>query len=176
MSSLREGELEFVFEGAVSARKFDGDDHRLTHCMKAVDFIIEFVNRYLFVEVKDPQNSRDTEQNKRKWIEKFTSGRLDHSLKYKYRDSFLYEWAAGRGDKPIVYVVLIALDSLDGALMSSRQDQLRKILPESGPGSQPWVRPIVEGCVVLNIESWNRTSQGCSVRRQVTEAAGEKLP
>ena len=126
MSSLTEGELEFVFEGAVSARKFDGDDHGLTHCMKAVDFIIEFVNRYLFVEVKDPQDSRATEQNRREWIEKFTSGRLDHSLKYKYRDSFLYEWAAGRGDKPIVYVVLIALDSLDGALMLSRQDQLRE--------------------------------------------------
>ena len=125
MSSLTEGELEFLFEGAVSTRKFDGDDHRLTHCMKAVDFIIEFVNRYLFVEVKDPQDSRATEKNRREWIEKFTSGRLDHSFKYKYRGSFLYEWAAGRGDKPIVYVVLIALDTLEPALMSSIQEWMQ---------------------------------------------------
>ena len=176
MSSLTEGELEFVFEGAVSARKFDGHDHGLTHCMKAVDFIIEFTDKYLFVEVKDPQDSRATEQNRREWIEQFTSGRLDHSLKYKYRDSFLYEWAAGRCDKPIVYVVLIALDSLDGALMLSRQDQLRRILPKSGPGSQPWVRPIVQECVVLNIASWNRTLQDCSVRRRAPAVAGEQLP
>ena len=176
MSSLTEGELEFLFEGAVSARKFDGHDHGLTHCMKAVDFIIEFVNRYLFVEVKDPQDSRATEKNRREWIEKFTSGRLDHSLKYKYRDSFLYEWAAGRGDKPIVYVVLIALDSLDGALMLSRQDQLRRILPKSGPGSQPWFRPIVQECLVLNIASWNRQVPGCRVRRRVPAVAGEQSP
>ena len=42
MYRLTEGELEFVFESAVSARKFDGPDHDLSHCMKAVDFIVEF--------------------------------------------------------------------------------------------------------------------------------------
>ena len=176
MPSLMEGELEFVFEGAVSARKFDGHDHGLTHCMKAVDFIIEFTDKYLFIEVKDPQSSGTTDNRRRQWIEKFTSGRLDHSLKYKYRDSFLYEWAAGRGDKPIVYVVLIALDSLDGALMLSRQDQLRRILPKSGPGSQPWFRPIVQECLVLNIASWNRQVPGCRVRRRVPAVAGEQSP
>ena len=37
---------------------------------------------------------------------------IDEDLKYKYRDSFLYEWAAGRVDKPVDYLILIALDSL----------------------------------------------------------------
>lgn len=60
MSSLTEGELEFVFEGAVSARKFDGHD----------------------VEIKDPQDSRAPETC--------------------------------------------------------------KILPKPGPGSQPWVRLMVQ--------------------------------
>jgi len=172
---LVEGELEFGFTGAVSVRKFDGDDHRLTHCMKAVDFIIEFKGKYLFVEVKDPQDSGAIENCRRSWIKTFTSGTLDHNLKYKYRDSFLYEWGEGRAEKPIVYVVLIALDTLDSPLMLSRQDQLRRILPISGPGSRSWVRPIADGCVVLNIESWNRRFQGCPIRRRVPSVTGEQF-
>jgi len=140
MYRLTEGELEFVFEGAVSARRFDGPDHGLSHCMKAVDFIVEFQDQYLFVEVKDPQGSGFQEQNRNTWIEEFTSSKFDHKLKYKYRDSFLYEWWAGRGDKLITYVVLIALDSLDSALMGTRQDQLRRILPTGTP--EPWIRPM----------------------------------
>lgn len=167
MCRLTEGELEFVFEGAVSARKFDGRDHGLSHCMKAVDFIVEFQNQYLFVEIKDPQNSGATEDRRRKWIEDFTSSRLDQALKYKYRDSFLYEWCAGRGDKLITYVVLIALDSLEPALMGPRQDQLARILPTGAP--EPWIRPIVQRCVILNIESWNRTFQDSSVRRRAPD-------
>ncbi|HBP53652.1 MAG TPA: hypothetical protein DD643_04610 [Synechococcus sp. UBA8638] len=145
MYHLTEGELEFVFEDAVSARKFDGHDHGLSHCMKAVDFIIEFQDKYLFIEVKDPQNSDATEDCRRQWIKKLTSKQLDQDLKYKYRDSFLYEWCAGRGDKPITYVVLIALDSLDSALMGARQDELRRILPTGTPlshGSAPWLRGV----------------------------------
>jgi len=172
MCRLREGELEFVFEGAVSARKFDGPDHGLSHCMKAVDFIVEFQDQYLFIEVKDPQNSDATEDCRSQWIEKFTSKQLDQTLKYKYRDSFLYEWCAGRGDKPITYVVLIALYSLDSALMVTRQDELDRILPARDT-PKSWIRPMAQGCLVLNIESWNRTLPGtlpgCSVRRRAPE-------
>ena len=125
MSSLTEGELEFLFEGAVSARKFDGHDHGLTHCMKAVDFIIEFTDKYLFIEVKYPQSSGTTDDRRRQWIKELKSEKFVHNLKYKYRDSFLYEWGAGRGDKPIVYVVLIALDTLEPALMSSIQEWMQ---------------------------------------------------
>ena len=82
MYRLTEGELEFVFEGAVSAWKFDGPDHDLT-CMKAVDFIVEFQDKYLFIEVKDPHNSCAPEDRRRQWIEDFTSSRLDQALKYK---------------------------------------------------------------------------------------------
>ena len=172
MLTLEEGELYFTFEGVVSAREFDGPDHGLSHCMKAVDFIVEFTHKYLFIEVKDPQDSGATSKDRNKWIQKFASGSLE-DLKHKYRDSFLYEWAAGRGDKPIVYVVLIALDSLDPALLSARQDKLHQILPKSGPGSRPWVRPIVQECIVLNIATWNRMLPGCTVTRKVPAGAGD---
>ena len=125
--------------------------------MKAVDFVIELTDRYLFVEVKDPQNSQAQQGNSQQWARQFTSGKLDQDLKYKYRDSFLYEWASGRADKPIVYAVLVALDSLDSAIIETRGRELTRNLPQSGPDSQPWVRPIVSRCLIFNMDSWNRT-------------------
>ena len=167
MIVLTEGELEFSFDGVVSARKFDGDDHGLSHCMKAVDFIVELANGYLFVEVKDPQASGAIEHGGSGWIDDFTSERADQDLQYKYRDSFLYELGSGRADKPIVYVMLIALDTLDDALITTGQDRLTGKLPVLGPNSTPWVCPFVNGCLVVNIESWNRTFHDYPVRRIV---------
>ena len=51
--TFTEGELQITVTDAVSARKFDGDSHRLSHCMKAVDFIVELPDCYLFIEFKD---------------------------------------------------------------------------------------------------------------------------
>ena len=56
MTAFTEGDLRVEFRGVVEARKFDGSDHGLSHCMKAVDFIVELPERYLFIEFKDPQN------------------------------------------------------------------------------------------------------------------------
>ena len=53
MTLLREGDLEVEFVDANNGRKFD-EEYGLSHCMKAVDFIVEFEDRYLFIEFKDP--------------------------------------------------------------------------------------------------------------------------
>ena len=157
MTVLREGNLQITINNAIEARKFDDDArHGLSHCMKAVDFVVELPNRYLFIEVKDPQAPRVPAKAGSKYHKKFQSGQLDEELKYKYRDSFLYEWAAGRADKPVFYLVLIALDTLPAPLLQSRQSALEQKLPLKGPKSSPWPRPIVEGCGVFNIDSWNR--------------------
>jgi len=63
---LTEGDLSFTFNGALSAIQFDdGSTHGLTHCMKAVDFVVEFQDYYLFVEVKDPDHPSAQSQNKK---------------------------------------------------------------------------------------------------------------
>jgi hypothetical protein len=54
---LRVGELVFDFVGALSAELFDGQAHGLSHCMRAVDVIVEYSDRDLFVEVKDPDHT-----------------------------------------------------------------------------------------------------------------------
>ena len=104
MTTIVENDLAVTFPNSVSARRFDdGAIHGLTHCMKAVDFIVEFPDRMVFVEFKDPQDSAAPEHQTRDYIAKFKSGVIDDQLKTKFRDTFLYEWASGRVNKPIDY-------------------------------------------------------------------------
>ena len=129
MKVLQEGNLSVSIDGELQAWKFDGPSHGLSHCMKAVDLIVEFPSHYLFLEFKDPQHPEATSQSREKFIHEFMGGSLDEDLKYKYRDSFLYEWASGRANKPVHYFVLIADDALTDAELIARTDALARILP-----------------------------------------------
>ena len=154
--SLTEGSLQITISDAteiVAWRKFDGPEHGLSHCMKGVDFIIELADRYQFIEIKDPQYPQESASEYR---QRFTSGSIDRDFMYKYRDTFLYEFASGRADKPIYYLMLIALDTLKPADLQHRQRQMERKLPLSGPGGSQWKRPIVSGCAVFNLDTWNR--------------------
>lgn len=144
--TLTERTLQITFNGAIRARKFDDRTHGLSHCMKAVDFIVEFSKCYLFVEIKDPISP---EQYRRRLERR----ELDASLKYKFRDSFLYEWASGRANKTIDYYVLIT--GIDKQLLRRRYEELIRNLPLQGPASRPWRRPIVRKVGIFNVETWN---------------------
>lgn len=159
---LTEGRLQFTFNNVVDARKFDGSAHGLSDCMKAVDFIVERDDRYLFIEVKDPQACPSSIDGYR---ESFISGQIDEVFKYKYRDSFLYEWASGRADKPIYYLMLIGLDTLTGRHLHTRQRAMEGKLPSARRNIPQWARPIVTGCGVFNIAAWNRRFPDYPVQR-----------
>ena len=166
MTVFTEGNLQLTVHNAVNARKFDGPDHGLSHCMKAVDFVVELPDRYLFIEFKDPDHPQSSEQNRKEFEESFRTGQVDEDLKYKYRDSFLYEWASGRADKPIYYYVLVASDTLDRTQLTERTDDLRRKLPIAGPVE--WASNIVEDCAVFNIQSWNETFPDYPIVRLAT--------
>ena len=154
--TLTEGALQITFNNAINGRKFDDQQqHRLSHCMKAVDFVVELPKRYLFIEIKDPVAPQASQAHGKHFLQRFKSGQLDESLKYKYRDSFLYEWASGRADKPIDYFVLITGLGKPGLLR--RHDELKRKLPLSGPNSRPWTKPIVNRIGVFNMATWNST-------------------
>ena len=154
MTILTEDRLQITVTGEVSARKFDDKNHRLSRCMKAVDFIIEFDDHYMFIELKDPQHPNARESNQTEFIRSFRAGEIDKDLKRKYRDSLLYEWASGRADKPIDYYVLCAWDRLDSASLGRRTDKLKSILPGHGPDGNPW--RMVRNCEVFNLDKWNK--------------------
>ncbi len=166
MTVLVEGNLQITIQNAISARRFDDPDtHGLSHCMKAVDFVVEFSDYYLFIEIKDPQHPDAPERETNRFARSFLSGELDDDLRFKYRDSLLYKWAEERADKPVDYLVLIALDRLGPSDLLDRQEELQRILPLQRPGPQPWPRPLVRSCGVFNIESWNRSFPALRVSR-----------
>ena len=156
MITLRERNLQITFPQGVKARKFDDPKSHGLSCMKAVDFIVEEADRVLFIEIKDPDDPNAEETRRKEFVRKFLSGGLDNDLKYKYRDTFLYQWASGSVGKPIFYWVIIAMDKLTEAVLSTRTDDLRRKLPLNGPPSGEWKQPIVAGCMVFNIDTWNR--------------------
>ena len=77
--------------------------------MKAVDWILELPERICFIEIKDPDapGARD-HGDRNDFLQELLSGKLSGDLATKFRDSFLYEWACNRVDKPISYYVIIA--------------------------------------------------------------------
>ena len=167
---FQEGDLKIEFKSVFDARKFDDAGHGLSHCMKAVDFIVERSDCYLFIEFKDLQDPGIPAQNKHKVIQGFLRGMIDEDLKYKYRDSFLYEWAAGRADKPVDYLVLVGLDSLTARELVARTDDLKRKLPLQKSRSNPWARPFVRSCTVFNLASWNSNLPNFPVSRLTTSS------
>jgi hypothetical protein len=163
MTVLREGNLEIRLPVNAIGRRFDGDDHGLSHCMKAVDFVVELPDRIYFIEVKNPDQSQ-SEERKTAYSLELSSGRIDEELKTKFRDTWLYEWAERRTTKPVYYLVLIAFDRLTAAELSVRKSGISRKLPVLGPENRPWGRAFVRGCAVLNVTAWNRMLQDMPVR------------
>ena len=165
-----EGDLKIEIKGVVNAWKFDEPSgHGLNHCMKAVDFIVERPNCYQFIEFKDPQDPRAIGRiQQQSFVQNFQSGIIDEDLKYKYRDSFLYEWASGRAAKPVHFLVLVALNTLTPTELINRTDALKKKLPlrRSKPG--PWLCPFVRSCNVFNLNTWNYYNTDLPVSRLST--------
>lgn len=157
---IQEDDLEFNFSDAIDAIKFDDHEHALTHCMKAVDFIVELSEAYLFVEVKDPSHPKALIHNVEEFQENINSGKLREDLVKKYRDSFVYRWAEEKLEKPIHFLSLITIEE---ALLRNFQDELHQNLPFTGPVR--WIRPIVQSCHVINIDAWNRNFPKWPVRR-----------
>jgi len=166
MKVVVEGGLEFQLPADATVRKFDADDtHGLSHCMKAVDFIIEWKDRIFFVEFKDPETPASRPKDRQKFLKKFLTGQIDSDLKTKYRDSFLYEWGCNRAENRINYLVLIAVEGLGPAELLNRTDALKRQLPLMGPFGKEWPRPFVAGCVVLNVATWNQQLPQFPVKR-----------
>ena len=158
MTTLKEGNLEIRFPSGTNARKFDvGPTHGLSHCMKAVDWIVELPDRIYFIEIKDPDNPQAQPHNKKEFAKKLLAEERDADLIKKFRDSFVYEWACDRVGKPIHYWVVIGLDALNEAELLNGKDALERQLPVCGPSSGEWKRNVVESCSVFTMQTWNRS-------------------
>lgn len=153
-TTLQEGELRIDLPSSAQGAKFDDQTHGLSHCMKAVDWIIDVPDRVYFVELKDLDASAATLHDQRsKYLDDLEAGRKDDDLVRKFRDSFIYRWASGQVGKPITYLVVIACRALDRAMLLQRTDTLRRKLPSGVP--DVWTQAIAEDVLVLNERTWN---------------------
>ena len=166
MTVFTEGDLQISFPSSATARKFDdGSTHGLCHCIKAVDFIVELTDRFLFIEIKDPEDPKANPKDRQTFIPEFLVTGISEDLKYKYRDSFLYEWASEKADKPIYYLVLIAISGLTEADFIARADDLKRKIPLHGPSGGVWKRQIVGDVIVFNLSVWNKHLKDFPIQR-----------
>lgn len=158
--ALVEDDLEFYFNNAISAIRFDDDGTHGNNTMKRVDFIAEYADRYIFIEVKDPDNPVAT--NPEAFRGKLIGGNLIPDLAGKYRDSLCFHTLCGKTEKPIYYVVLLSMTALEPALLLNKQDELHRCLPMSHIS---WSKKAAEGCLILNLTQYKEYFGATSVRR-----------
>ncbi|RME82209.1 MAG: hypothetical protein D6771_07330 [Zetaproteobacteria bacterium] len=169
MPVLREGNIEIQLPSGVHGEKFDGPQHGLSHCMKAVDFVVDAPDQTILIEIKDPEHPRADPRQRKRYLAGLRKGSKDEDFVRKYRDSFLYLWAEKRiANKPVHYYVLITSsqldEALDEALLLAMTEALKRKLPIEGlPAS--WKRKIADACAVFNIKSWNAHLPQYPVRR-----------
>jgi len=160
MTILTELDLDFNFDGAIEAIKFDDNATHSRTTLKRVDFIAEYDDCYRFIEVKDPDDPNAV--NPQRFVEKLRSGQLIPSLAGKYRDSLFFRSMQNKTDKKIEYFVLLAMQSLEPALLISQQENLRRAIPVE---HSSWEDPSAAVCVILNMAQWKRHFGEHSVTR-----------
>ena len=153
MAQIETEGFKFNFPLAKALLKFDQQDktkpdfHILHAEMKAVDFIAELLDKDLYVEIKDFQNKHTKE---------LASPNLEHlleSLKYKYRDTFLYRYGQDKVNNPILYICL--MEHLDRRLLMQLQKRLCMSIPSGIING--WKKEILRDIIVIDEKGWNTT-------------------
>ncbi len=149
MVTLDELDLKITLEDAIDGENFDREEITQGTSLQPVDMIFEFNDFYLFVEIKDPDIPGAS--NPEGFRTKLQSGKLIRKVAGKFRDSMFFRFHQKKIDKPIIYVFLLSMASLDAALLSNKQEELRKSLPSA---HQFWETELK--CVVMNVAQWKR--------------------
>lgn len=117
-----------------------------------VDFLVETEDRILLIEYK---NANVPDAAKPKALNPMEKGHL-RKIAFKYHDSWIYLKAAGKDDKPLIYVYILEYPHGDSVTRKGVRDKLSEMLPvglhtlsEIGP-------PKVKDVEVLSIDEWNR--------------------
>lgn len=162
--TLTEGSITIGVPANCQAQRFDGSSHRMSHCMKAVDFLIDTPAARIFLEIKDP-DAAQAPQTATDYANKLVSGQLDSDLYYKYRDSWLYLYAMGRRKRvPHYFFVLLGLSTFTTESLAQRSTALQRKVSLDGPNGA-WRNRFVDQVFVFNLDSWNRTLPELPARR-----------
>ncbi|MDX7992746.1 hypothetical protein [Xenorhabdus littoralis] len=167
-----EGDLYFDFSKAQSVKKLDAkgtDGHGLSHLLKSVDFVVEWSNQLWLIEIKDPENGvipthlREREQEKFR-LKLQRNKLVNDELFPKLRDSLLYlSLDQGIADKPMRYIILIGLSSLQPAELSGLQHKIWHTAWVKG-SKRGWKKSFEVLCITVH--QWNRILTQCPIIRK----------
>jgi hypothetical protein len=149
-----EGEVRIDFGDALSCTKLD-EDHPLTHAMSCVDFLVEFQDRIVFVEIKDPDCSKAQPKDIKKFVRKVEDGKLAVELARNGRDSVFYRACTCGLNKRIYYYVLLGMEGLSPAELQAQTDRLKSFLPLDQANGRECRQRLIEDCAVFNLRMWN---------------------
>lgn len=163
-------------DDALDAYVFDSAEHNgIRNIMGSVDIIAEFPEEYLYIELKKYRPEYGgmkfrcplwddkllikscplaADDNKR--VEA-TIKRIARDLRQKYCDTFLYNYAEDKLNKPVNYICVVEGCDVAQALRLNEIMALR--LPKGVPPQTKWVRPIVKNMVVVNVNGWNASDK-----------------
>jgi hypothetical protein len=145
MTTLREGNLVFDFNGAETARRLFEKGEPIPVGFCNVDFIVDYKGQRCLIEVKEPI-----------YRELKIKRLINQTLVPQCRDSYAFLHLMAQDDRDFLYIVLIAIDDNNPItqLLGPLRDQLLSRLRQEA--RDPWVRRYVTDCLVLNIDEWNR--------------------
>jgi hypothetical protein len=167
-------DLEFSFPDEVVWEELDRQGVRLPVQMKFVDLVIEREKDILLIEIKDPSNKYAPDLEQKKYFKRLSDNSiLTQELTPKARGSYIFLHLMERDAKPFKFVVLLGLDAFDPAqqkaLLTGFKDRLlADIRCET---EMPWRRQHIADCVVLSVDSWNKTFADWPVARVPAAAA-----
>jgi len=162
MKTIQEDDLIFDVSSAVNAERFDDNNlHGGISTIKRVDFIIEHNDEFIFLEVKDPD--KPGASNPEKFKQDLFGGVLIPDLAGKYRDTLFFSSLRKAYEKPITYVVLICMKSLEKALLLAKTDALKGALPMT---HKTWSKKSVDSCMILNLDAYKKSYGNESVWRE----------
>jgi len=150
MKTVQEGDLIFDVTSAVSYERFDDKKlHGSKSTMKKVDFIIENEDGYIFLEVKDPDDP--VANNPQKFYSDFRTGNFIPEIAGQCRDTLLFTKLRQDTEKPIAFVVLVAMEGLEDALIIPKIDELIRALPLK---NKTWGQASVDSCIILKLDAY----------------------
>ncbi|MTK11717.1 MAG: hypothetical protein F8N39_06380 [Clostridiaceae bacterium] len=153
---LEEGRFRFDFSNALS--KYKADDPTLNG-LGGVDFVVELNDKFLFIELKDIENSKVPAEKKKEWIEKLKVNKENLfliDLGVKFKDTLIRGWAREENfDKPIWYLIIIQLKELDAVQKIKLTEDLTGKLPTTLKAKFGFKKEIkIKQRMILSIEEW----------------------
>jgi hypothetical protein len=151
---LIEGDIQFTIQDTTHWWKPDAENHS---GLKAVDFIIETDSHYLFLELKDANHPRATQQAQDDFFEKYRSKQLVFDLSQKLKDTVLYRWACNQlYNKPVKYIVILEFHRIDDAMRGPLGDSIKGSLPLLLEEEACVQKQIISSFELLDLQRWNR--------------------